>query len=68
MVDEDPAGGVAKPCLVLLKEQPAKFLSDYVVAKGCRIRVTPAVLKKCGMEGENFEIAGGGGKIMVGPE
>ncbi len=65
VVDEDVAGGVPKPCLVLLKEQPAKFLSDYVVAKGCRIRVTPAVLKKCGLEGENFNIDGRAGKIVI---
>jgi hypothetical protein len=65
VVDEDPAGAVAKPCLVLLKEQPPKALADYVVAKDCRIRVTPAVLKKCGLEGERFEIDGGGGKIVV---
>ena len=65
VVDEDVAGGVPKPCLVLLKEQPPKFLSDYVVAKGCRIRVTPAVLKKCGLEGENFDIAGRAGQIVI---
>jgi hypothetical protein len=47
VVDEDPAGAISKPCLVVLKEQPPKFLSDYIVAKGCRIRVTPATLKKC---------------------
>ena len=67
VVDEDPAGAVPKPCLVLLKEQPPKFLSDYVVAKGCRIRVTPATLKKCGLEGENFDIDGSNGKIVVRP-
>jgi hypothetical protein len=65
VVDEDPAGGVAKPCLVLLKEQPPKFVSDYTVAKGCRIRVTPAVLKKCGLDGENFDIDGRNGKIVI---
>jgi hypothetical protein len=67
VVDEDPAGALPRPCLVLLKEQPPKFLSDYVVAKGCRIRVTPAVLKKCGMDGENFDINVGKGKIVVSP-
>jgi len=66
-LDEDPAGTVAKPCLVLLKEQPPKFLSDYAVAKGYRIRVTPAILKKCGLEGVNFNIDGSGGKIIVRP-
>jgi len=65
VVDEDPAGALPKPCLVLLKEQPSKSLADYVVAKGSRIRVTPAVLKKCGLEGENFDIDGRGGKIVV---
>ena len=39
VVNEDPAGGVPKPCLVLLKAEPPKFVSDYTVAKGCRIRV-----------------------------
>jgi hypothetical protein len=65
VVDEDPAGAVPKPCLVLLKQQPAKLLADYVVAKDRRIRVTPAILKKCGLAGENFEIDGGEGKIVV---
>ncbi len=65
VVDEDPVGAAAKPCLVLLKEQPPKSLADYVVAKDCRIRVTPAMLKKCGLEGQNFEIDGGNGKIIV---
>ena len=67
VVDEDPAGAISKPCLVVLKEQPPKFLSDYIVAKGCRIRVTPATLKKCGLEGETFQIDGGHGKIVVRP-
>ena len=67
VTDEDPAGAVTKPCLVLLKEQPPKFLTDYAVAKGYRIRVTPAILKKCGLEGESFEIDGGNGKIIVRP-
>jgi len=65
VVDEDPTGAVLKPCLVLLKEQPPKLLADYVVAKDRRIRVTPAMLKKCGLEGESFEIVGGNGKIIV---
>ncbi len=68
VVDEDPAGAVLKPCLVLLKKQPPKFLTDYAVAKGCRIRVTPAILKKCGLGGENFAIDGGDGKIIVSPQ
>jgi hypothetical protein len=68
VVDEDPTGAVPKPCLVLLKEQPSKWLADYAVVKGCRIRVTPAVLKKCGLEGQNFEIDGGAGKIIVRPQ
>ena len=67
VVDEDPAGIVAKPCLVLLKDQPPKILADYVVANGHRIRVTPATLKKCGLECERFEIDGGNGKIVVRP-
>ncbi len=65
VVDEDPAGVVSKPCLVVLKQQPIKALADYAVAKGCRIRVTPAILKKCGLEGERFEIDGSDGKIVV---
>jgi len=67
VMDEDPAGAVAKPCLALLKEQSAKVLADYAVAKGCRIRVTPATLKKCGLEGESFDIDGSDGKIIVKP-
>jgi hypothetical protein len=68
VVDEDPAGATAKPCLVLLKEQPPKSLADYVVANGHRIRVTPATLKKCGLAGESFKIEGGIGKIVVKPQ
>ena len=67
VVDEDPAGAVPKPCLVLVKQQPPKFVADYAVAKGYRIRVTPAVLKKCGLEGQGFEIDSGEGKIVVRP-
>jgi hypothetical protein len=67
VVDEDPAGAIPKPCLVLLKEQPPKSLADYAVAKDCRIRVTPAILNKCGLEGETFEIDGGDGRIIVRP-
>jgi hypothetical protein len=67
VLDEDPAGAVAKPCLVLLKEQPPKFMADYAVAKDCRIRLTPATLKKCGLEGVNFNIDGSNGKIIVRP-
>ncbi len=67
VVDEDPAGAVPKPCLVLLKVKPENPLANYVVARGCRIRVTPAILKKCGLEGANFEIDGGDGKIIVRP-
>ena len=65
VADEDPAGALPKPCLVLLKEQPPKLVADYAVGKDCRIRVTPAILKKCGLEGRNFEIDGGDGKIVV---
>jgi len=68
VADEDPTGVVPKPCLVLLKEQPPKSLADYVVAGGHRIRVTPATLKKCGLEGERFEIDGVSGKIVVRPQ
>ncbi len=67
VVDEDPAGAIPKPCLILLKDQPPKVLADYVVAKDCRIRVTPAMLKKCGLECEKFEIDGGAGKIIIKP-
>ena len=65
VADEDPAGAVSKPCLVLLKQQPPQLLADYIVAKGCRIRVTPAMLKKCGLEGQSFAIDGSDGKIVV---
>ena len=37
VVDEDPAGATAKPCLVLLKQQPTTVLADDAVAKDCRI-------------------------------
>ena len=67
VVDEDPAGAIPKPCLVLLKVKPENSPADYAVAKDCRIRVTPPILKKCGLEGENFEIDGGDGKIIVRP-
>jgi hypothetical protein len=65
VVDEDPVGAIPKPCLVLLKQQPPKMIADYIVAKDCRIRVTPAILKNCGLEGEDFEIDSGEGKIVV---
>jgi hypothetical protein len=68
VADEDPTCAVPKPCLVLFKEQPPKSVVDCAVAKDCRIRVTPAVLKKCGLEGENFNIDGGDGKIIVSPQ
>ena len=67
VADEDPAGAISKPCLVLVKEQPPKPVADYVVASGHRIRVTPATLKKCGLDCESFEIDGGNGKIVVRP-
>ena len=67
VVDEDPAGAVPKPCLVLMKVKPENPLAEYAVAKDCRIRVTPAILKKCGLEGENFAIDGSDGKIVVRP-
>ncbi len=67
VVDEDPAGAVPKPCLVLLKLKPENPLADYAVAKDCRIRVTLAILKKCGLEGANFAIDGGDAKIVVRP-
>ena len=67
VVNEDPAGAVPKPCLVLLKVKPENPLADYAVAKGCRIRVTSAILKKCGLEGTNFAIDGGEGKIVIRP-
>jgi hypothetical protein len=67
VVDEDPTGVAPKPCLVLLKQPPPTSLADYGVVKDCRIRVTPAILKKCGLEGDNFQIDGGEGKIVVRP-
>ena len=67
VVGEDPAGAVPKPCLVLLKVKPENPLAEYAVAKGCRIRVRPTILKKCGLEGEKFEIDGSDGKIVVRP-
>ena len=65
--DESPAGEAPKPVLVLLKDPPAKTLGKYVVSKDCRIRVTPAMLKKAAFEGETFEFEGGPGKIIVRP-
>jgi hypothetical protein len=67
VLDEDPAGAVPKPCLVLLKEQPLKMLADYAVTKDCRIRVTPAMLKRAGLEGSTFEFDAFDGKIVVRP-
>lgn len=64
VVDEDPAGAVPKPCLVLLKEQPLKTLADYAVAKDCRIRVTSAILKKAGLEGKTVEFDASDGKVV----
>jgi hypothetical protein len=52
---------------VLLKVEPENPLADYALAKGCRIRVTLAILKKCGLEGEDFAIDSGDGKIVVRP-
>jgi hypothetical protein len=63
--DQDPAGGASKPALVLLKEQPTNRLGTYRVAGDSRIRVTPAMLKKCGMEGETFDFDSSAGKIVV---
>jgi hypothetical protein len=65
VLNEDPAGAIQKPCLVLLKEKPAIPLGDYAASKDCRIRVTTAMLKKCGLDGESFEIDGDNGKIIV---
>jgi hypothetical protein len=65
VVDADPE--VDRPCLVLLKQEPPKSLGDYGVAKDLRIRVTPAMLKKCGLDGESFEIDSGEGRIVVRP-
>jgi hypothetical protein len=65
VVDEDPSGEVPQPCLVLLKELPTKPIGEYKVAGDARIRITPAMLKLCGLEGEAFEIEGDNGKIVV---
>ena len=67
VLDCDPAGGIAKPVLALLKAKPENPLGEYVVAKDCRIRVTPAMLKKCGVESASFDIDGSDGKILVRP-
>ena len=58
---------MSKPCLVLLKATPEKPPAEYAVAKGYRIRVTPTILKKCSLDGENFAIDGDAGKIVVRP-
>jgi hypothetical protein len=65
VTDEDAAGEASKPVLVLLKEPPAKLMGKYVVSKDSRIRVTPAMLKKAGLQGDTFEFGGGAGKIVV---
>ncbi|MGO9109173.1 MAG: hypothetical protein ACLP9L_08070 [Thermoguttaceae bacterium] len=65
VTDENLASEVSGPALMLLKAQPAKLLGQYVVSKDCRIRVTPAMLKKAGFEGETFEFDSGSGKIVV---
>jgi len=67
VLDEDPAGAVPKPCLVLLKQQPLRMLADYAVTKDCRIRVTPAMLKRAGLKGNAFEFDAFAGKIVVRP-
>ena len=68
VVDEDPAGEVQKPVLVLLKEQPPKSLTEYKVSADSRIRVTPAMLKMGGLEGDTFEFEADNGKIVVKPK
>jgi len=65
VVDHDPAGVVQKPVLVLLKAKPENPLGECTVSKDGRIRVTPAALKACGLEGNKFEFDGGEGKIVV---
>ncbi len=68
VVGEDPANTATKPVLVLLKEQPANSLGTYRVSADGRIRVTPAMLKKMGIESEHFAMDGSQGKIIVRPQ
>ena len=68
VVAEDPAAAAVRPILVLLKEQPAHSLGTYRVSADGRIRVTPAMLKKAGLDGEHFAMEGGSGKIVVRPQ
>ena len=65
VLDEDPTGAVQKPCLVLMKEKPVNPLGSYGVSKGYRLRVAPAILKRCGLDGSTFEIDGKDGRIIV---
>jgi hypothetical protein len=67
VLDCDPAGLAARPVLVLLKAKPENPLGEYAVAKDCRIRVTPAMLKRAGLEGQSFQMDGSEGKIVVRP-
>ncbi len=67
VMNHDAAAAAEKPLLVLLKDKPEIPLGEYVVSKDCRIRVTPAMLKKCGLAGDTFEFDGREGKIVVRP-
>lgn len=67
VTDEDPSG-TAKPCLVILNTQPGKPLCEYKVTSDGRIRVTPAMLKLCGVNGDTVEIEGDNGRIVVKPK
>jgi hypothetical protein len=64
--DADPADPAAKPVCVLTKEKTAGTLHDCAVSKDCHILVTLAMLKNCGLDGDNLEINGNGGKIVIG--
>jgi hypothetical protein len=65
ITNDDPANPAVKPVCVLLKEKPEKTMHDCVVSKDCHILVTLAMLKNCGLNGDNLEIDSNAGKIVV---
>jgi hypothetical protein len=57
-----PGGILCQPC-----PTGRKPITKKIVGISRLVAVTPAILKECGLEGENFEIDGGDGKIIVRP-
>jgi hypothetical protein len=67
VANDDPIDPNAKPICVLSKEEPARAIHDCVVSKDCHILLTLAMLKNCGLNGDNLEIDGKDGRIVVRP-